>query len=148
MFVTCFAMKVTERAVVVYQCRSSEIEDSTIRPRTRSRGNNDQDGTQSMFRLGHFSSAGGSPDHLRRKTAPNARGYNKEAGRKSASSRAPWWQVFVLFIETSFAVTVVARKICIFCTYMYMRFTADKLHLSTPTTQRLTRRNAMLEINR
>jgi hypothetical protein len=73
MFVTCFMMKVTEKAVVVYQCRKREVENSRIRPRTRSRGNNHQDGTQSMFRLGYFSSAGGSPDHLRRETAPNAR---------------------------------------------------------------------------
>ena len=82
MFVTCFATKVTERAVVVYQCRSSEVENSRLRPRTRSRGNNDQDGTQSMFRLGRFSSAGGSPDHQPEdgSRALNARG-SKEAGR-------------------------------------------------------------------
>ena len=82
MLVTCLAVQVAKLVIVMFQGKNDEVKDNKIRPRTRSRGNNDQDGTQSMFRLGRFSSAGGSPDHQPEdgSRALNARG-SKEAGR-------------------------------------------------------------------
>lgn len=105
MFVTCFAVRVTETTVV--DISAGEVENSRIRPRTRSRGNNHQDGTQSIFRLGHFSSAGGSPDHLRRKTAPNARArHHRHLGGRS---------LFCSWAHLCSDLSLVCDIICILC---------------------------------